>query len=101
MVKQAPKIAANMTGRRKLAVLASLNIIAQAVTDAADRTHQLRAEPLVDLGAQAADMGFDHAGLRIEMEIPDILEQHGAGDDPAFAAHQVFEQPEFLRLKID
>src|SRR5262245_38469598 len=101
MVKQAPKIAANMSGRRKLAVLASLSIFTQAVTDAADRAQQLRAESPVDLGAQAADMGFDHAGLRVEMEIPHILEQHGAGDDAAVAAHQIFEQAEFLRLKID
>ena len=37
-------------------------------------------ERLVDLGAQPADMGFDDAGLRIEMKIPDALQQHGAGD---------------------
>src|SRR5690242_13761040 len=101
MVKQAPKIAANMTGRRKLAVLASLNIFTQAIADAADGAHQLRAEALVDLGAQAADMRFDYAGLRVEMEIPDILEQHGAGDDAALAAHQIFEQAELLRLEVD
>ena len=38
---------------------------------------QLRLEALVDLAAQAADMGFHHIGLRIEMEVPDLLQQHG------------------------
>ncbi len=35
------------------------------------------------------------------MEIPNLLEQHGPGDDPAFVAHENRQQREFLRLQID
>ena len=62
---------------------------------------KLGLERSVDLGSQAADMGLDDAGLRIEVEIPDPLQQHRLGDDPAFAAHQHFEQGEFARLQLD
>src|SRR5690348_14915201 len=33
------------------------------------------------LGAQAAHVTFDHAGARIEVYVPDMLEQHAARDD--------------------
>jgi hypothetical protein len=32
-------------------------------------------------------------GLRVEMTVPDRLEQHGARDHLAFVAHRVGEQP--------
>ena len=35
------------------------------------------------------------------MELPNLLEQHLAGDEPALAAHEKFEQPKFARLQRD
>ena len=58
-------------------------------------------ESLVDLGAQARDMDVDDIGLRVEVIVPDILEQHGAGHDMAGIAHEIFEQLEFARLQQD
>ena len=54
----------------------------------------------VHLGAQPAHMGFHDIGARIEIQLPDILQQHGAGDDAPGIAHQIFQQPEFLGLQI-
>ena len=55
----------------------------------------------VDLAAQPADVRLDDVGLRIEMVLPDLFEQHLARDEPALGAHQEFEQPELARLKVD
>ena len=46
-------------------------------------------------------MDVDDIGLGIEMIFPDIFQQHGAGDNLARMAHQIFQQPEFARLKLD
>ena len=46
-------------------------------------------------------MAFDDVGLRVEVKRPDVLQQHGAGDDLASVSHEVLEQLELLRLKID
>ena len=42
-----------------------------------------------------------HIGLRIEMIVPDIFKQHGAGHDVAGVADQVLEQFEFAWLQHD
>src|SRR4051812_43191294 len=55
----------------------------------------------VDLAPQPADMRFDDVAPGIEMELPDLLEQHGAGDDAARVAGQIFEQPELAWLQLD
>ena len=44
-------------------------------------------------------MHVDDVGLRIEMIIPDVFEQHGARHHLARMLHQIFEQTEFARLQ--
>src|SRR5690242_6160434 len=73
----------------------------QAVSGAAHRVQKRLREALVDLLPETADMHVDHVGLRVEMVVPDILQQHRARDDMARVAHQVFEQPELARLQLD
>ncbi len=46
-------------------------------------------------------MRFDHVRPRVEMVIPDIVEQHRAGDHLPGVAHEIFQQPEFPRLQRD
>ena len=46
-------------------------------------------------------MDVDHIRLGIEVIIPDMLKQHGAGDDLAGVLHQIFEQPKLARLEDD
>lgn len=62
---------------------------------------EARGETLVDLAAQAAHVDLDDVRLRVEIQIPDILEQHVARDDAAGIAQQVFEQAEFQRPQLD
>src|SRR5262245_24278803 len=58
-------------------------------------------ETLVDLLAQSADMDVDYVCLRIEVVVPDAFEQHRAGDDLSGVTHEIFQQAEFARLKVD
>ena len=46
-------------------------------------------------------MGLHDVGLWIEMELPNLLEQHGASHHTAGVAHQIFEQAELARLQLD
>jgi len=60
-----------------------------------------RVEVAVDFGAQSRDMDVDHVGLRIEMIVPDMFEQHGPRDDLAGVLHEIFEQAKLSRLQRD
>src|SRR3954447_19372121 len=62
---------------------------------------QRRLEASIDLAAQTADMGFDDVRARIEMNVPDVLEEHRACDHLTSVAHQILEQAEFSRLQLD
>ena len=55
----------------------------------------------IQLGPQAADMGFNDGGLGREVEAPDILQQHRAGNDLALMQHQIFQHLVFARLELD
>src|SRR3954465_4401801 len=93
----APNRSAQNAASRKLAALSSLLGRTEAVSRAANGLDQVGS----DLGAQPAHVGLDHAGLRIEMEVPHLLEQHCARHHAPGVAQEVLEQLEFLRLEID
>src|SRR3972149_10610519 len=97
----APKTAAYHTSKRKPVLRKKLLADIQRVPRAAHRVYQVIIEFPVNLGAQPADVGLDHAGVRIEMKSPDVLQEHGPRHHLPGIAHQVLEQPEFLRLQID
>src|ERR1700674_623784 len=95
----APAITAN-TSRYTATIL---NVVVRtslpsAVTDhvsgAAHRMEERLVEALVDLGAQPRHVHVDHVGLRVEVIVPHVLEQHGAGDHLAGVAHEIFQKPE-------
>src|SRR5690606_31518654 len=90
-----------MTASRKVEVLRSLISGTQRVSRTSHRVQERLIEILVDLGPEARNMDVDHIRLRIEMIFPDILEQHGPGDHLPRMFHQIFEEPEFARLKVD
>ncbi len=46
-------------------------------------------------------MDVDDVGLWVEVIIPNVFEQHRAGDDLLGVAHQIFEQLEFPRLQCN
>src|SRR5439155_27025940 len=73
----------------------------EGITHASDRLHELSLEGTIDLVAQAAHEDVDDIGLRIEIVFPDVRENHGLRDDLAGITHQIFEQRELTRTKID
>ena len=56
---------------------------------------------LVDFAPQPAHVHVDEIAARHEFVVPDLLEQHGAGEQLVFAAHHVFEQTKFPRQQLD
>src|SRR5215831_17468166 len=87
--------------RRKLEVRRILSRAADTIPCPSNGMDQPRLKAFIDLGAQSADVGLDNVRPRVEMNVPDVLEQHRAGDDLASVPHQVFEQSEFPWLQLD
>ena len=46
-------------------------------------------------------MDIDDVGLGVEVVVPDVLQQHRAGDHLAGVPHQVLEDTELPRLEVD
>src|SRR5437868_2988707 len=95
--------AASSAASRKLSVLKRRGLARHTkhVPDVAHGLDDLLRRLRVELGPQPADMALDHARARVEVHIPDVLEQHGAGDGAALVTHQVLEQAELLRQQIE
>src|SRR4051794_14997577 len=91
------------TSARSPASSAILMVVGKAlggehVARATNRVEQRLFESVLQLAPQAADMHVDDIGARVEMIIPDLLEQHGPGNDPALVAREIFEQQIFAGL---
>src|SRR6266700_321405 len=92
-----------MTPKVPIAISASLNVedvkvlarSTETVPDAANRMNQRIGLLAIDLATHAPDIDVDDIRRRIEMKIPDVLQQHGPGYDAAFVAHQILQKLEF------
>src|SRR6185295_3840902 len=73
----------------------------QHVARAANRVQQRPFEAVLELAPQSADVDVNDVGAGVEMIVPHLLEEHGAGDDAAFVAGEIFEQQIFARLQFD
>ena len=73
----------------------------EAKPDAANRMNQRIGLLIVYLASEAPDIDVDGVGRQIEMNIPYMLEKHGARHNPAFVADQIFEEPEFAGKELD
>src|ERR1700749_3842215 len=96
-----PKVPIAISASLKVDEVSVLARSTEAVSDAANRMDQWIGLPVVDLAADASDINVDDVGGRIEMKVPDVLQQHRAGDDPALVAGQIFEELEFARQQLD
>src|SRR3989304_8580300 len=96
----APKTTTYHARRRKLVLRKKLCGDTNGVSGAAHRMDQFFAELPINLGAQPADVGLDHTGVRVEVEFPDVLQKHGPRHHLSGIAHQILEQPEFLGLQL-
>src|SRR5262245_3983743 len=72
-----------------------------AKPDAADGVDERIGLLTVDLAADAPDVDIDDVGRGVEVQIPDVLQQHRAGDDLALVAHEVLEHLKFARQQLD
>src|SRR5579863_5290923 len=86
----------NAVSRNSLA-----RVFTKHVSGAANGVQQRGVEVAVELGPQTRHMDVDDIGLRIEMIVPHMFEQHCARDHLAGVLHEIFEQPEFARLQGD
>src|SRR5437899_1204046 len=99
------------TNRPKVAIAisASLNVddvkvlarSTETVPDTANCMDQRIGLVVVEFAAHAPDIDVDDIRRRIEMKIPDVLQQHGAGNDAALVACQILQKLEFPRKKKD
>src|SRR5262245_16646819 len=87
--------------RRNSAVLKSGLGRINRVADTPDGLDERHFERPVHLRPDATDMGFDDAGARVEIEVPDLFEQHRARNHLAGVTHQVFQEAKFARLQLD
>src|SRR5947199_6379152 len=96
-----PNAAIAIRARRKVEERSVLARSTETISDAANGVDQRIGLGIVDLAADAPDIDVDDVGGGIEMQIPDVLEQHRAGDDAALVADEIFEQLEFARQQWD
>src|SRR5271155_5533856 len=85
MTKRAQALTMKMSAyqrlSRKLTVRPKRLSRFEDITHAADRVQHFL--PFVYFVAQTVDQDVHDVGLRIKTIIPDVLEDHGFGDDPA------------------
>src|SRR5689334_18841789 len=86
----------NVVGTRERIARSGCEHVARASNSVQERLF----EPVVQLAAEPADVDVDDVGARIEVIVPDLLEQHGAGYDPPFVASEIFEKQILSRLEV-
>src|SRR6202047_5255072 len=100
-------MADTITPKVPIAISASLNVddvrvlarSTETVPDTANRVDQRIGLLAVDFATHAPDIDVDDICRGIEMEIPDVLQQHGPGYHAAFVANQILQKLEFPRKK--
>src|SRR5205809_3667233 len=96
-------MADTITPKVPIAISASLNVddvkvlarSTETVPDAANRMDQRIGLLAVDLATHTSDIDINDVGRRIEMKVPDVLQQHGPGYDAALVAHEILQQLKF------
>src|SRR5258708_13788110 len=92
-----PNATIAISASRKVDERSVLTRSTDAISDAADGMDQRIGLGIVDLAADAPDIDVDDVGGGIEMQVPDMLEQHRARDDAALIADEIFEQLKLAR----
>src|ERR1700728_4603411 len=92
---------ANNAARRNISALNILIEFNESISDAPHGLYGINVAAGIEARPEPAHMAFDDAGVGIEMNVPDILEQHFPGHGTIDVANQVLEEPKFLRQQID
>src|SRR5438132_11458716 len=67
----------------------------------ADIVDHRRLMRLIHLAPQPSHVNVNEVGLRHELVVPHLFEQHGTRQHLLLSTHHVFEQPEFARQKVN
>src|SRR6267154_1312989 len=97
----APKTAMKINARLSVDDFSVLASSADTISNSTNGMDQRVGLLAVDLAADAAEIDVDDVGRRIEMQIPDMLQKHGTGNDLTLIANQIFENLEFTWQKFD
>src|ERR1700686_4109806 len=81
----------------KVGIFRPLAKSTETIPDTANSMDQWIGLLAVDFATHATDIDVDNICRGIEMKIPDGLQQHGAGYDAAFVAHQILQKRKFPR----
>src|ERR1700739_1081500 len=73
----------------------------EAKSDAADSMDQRIILTAVDLPADAPHIDIDDVGRRIEMQVPHVLQKHGARNHLTGVASQIRQQAKLSRQQLD
>src|SRR5258708_6570040 len=88
---------ANSAADRKHSDLRTLVGRKEFISRPAHRLNDVEIETMIEFGAQAPDVAFDDAGLRVEMDTPDVFQQHAPREHAIWIAREIFQQPKLLR----
>src|ERR1700730_14280964 len=90
-----PNVAIAISASLKVDEVRVLVRSTETVPDTANRMDQRIGLLAVNFATHAPDIDVDDICRGIEMKIPDVLQQHGAGYDAAFIANQILQELEF------
>src|SRR5262245_50733612 len=97
----APKTAIQISASLNVDDRSVLPRSSDTVSNAADGMDERIGLLPVDFAADTADIDINDVGRGVEMEIPDMLQQHRSWNNLTFVANQVFENLEFSRQQRD
>jgi hypothetical protein len=95
------KTVANAIAQRKLVVRKNSGWRTQYEPNATHGVNERRLARQIDFASEPSDVNVYEVGARIEMIVPDLLEQHGPSDNLAMVPDQVLEQPQLSRLQVE
>src|SRR3981189_40716 len=96
-----PKVAIAISASLKVDEVKVLARSTETVPDTANRMDQRVGLLSVNFATDASDINVDNICRGIEMKIPDVLQQHGAGYDAAFVARQILQKLKLPRQESD
>src|ERR1700736_6618786 len=95
------KTVAKAIAQRKLVVRKNSRWSTKYEPDATYGMNERRLAGQIDLAAEPSDMDVDEVGTRIEVIVPNLLEEHGPGDDLAMVPDQMLEEAQLPRLQLE
>src|SRR5882757_6593149 len=95
------KTVANAIVQRKLVVRKNSSWRTENEPDATHGVNERRFAGHIDLAPEPSNMDVDEVCARIEMIVPDLLEEHGSSDNLVMVPDQMFEQAQLPRLQFE